>query len=42
MLMDQLYSGKVLRTFDSRGVFLVLSEHDLYLWIGPECNRTEK
>ncbi|CAK63622.1 unnamed protein product (macronuclear) [Paramecium tetraurelia] len=42
MLMDQLYSGKVLRTFDSRGVFLVLSEHDLYLWIGPECNKTEK
>jgi hypothetical protein len=37
MLMDQLYAGKSVRTFDSRGVFLIQSEETIYIWIGPEC-----
>ncbi|KAM3134971.1 hypothetical protein pb186bvf_012971 [Paramecium bursaria] len=42
MLMDQLYSGKIVRTFDSRGVFLVQSEQDMFLWVGPECIKSDK
>lgn len=37
MLMEQLYAGKLMKTLDSRGTFLVQSEATLYIWVGPHC-----
>ncbi|CAD8182181.1 unnamed protein product [Paramecium pentaurelia] len=42
MVMEQLFSGKMLKTFDSRGVFLIQSEHEIFVWVGPECKEQEK
>lgn len=42
MMMENLYHGVNQKAFDPRGIFIIQSEHKIWIWIGSQLSETNR